>query len=283
MKAITLAALALCLPQTLHAVSLITLVGNAPGSQFLNSFDSSTPGASNLVSVTGLNAGETLLGIDFRPASNGQLFGLGSGSRLYTINTSTGVASVVGGGLNPGLITATSYGFDFNPTIDRIRIVSTDDSNTVGHPGTGATAVIGTNVAFGAGDPNVGVNPNLVHHAYNNNFVPTSTSQLYALDSNLNILVTQANNAGTLGSVGALGVDFGEEGGFDISANNVAFAALFAGGGSGLYTIDLATGSATSLGGLFGDVYGLAVVPEPSSALLIGCSALALLRRKRIA
>ncbi len=49
-------------------------------------FDSAAPGAVlSSTPVTGLQPGEALLGIDFRPA-NGQLYGLGNASRLYTIN-----------------------------------------------------------------------------------------------------------------------------------------------------------------------------------------------------
>ena len=42
--------------------------------------------------ITGLTAGDTLLGIDFRVA-NGQLFGLGSRGQLYRIDPETGAPS----------------------------------------------------------------------------------------------------------------------------------------------------------------------------------------------
>lgn len=281
MKAITLTALALCAAQPAQAAGLIALLGSTPGSQSLNRFDSATPGALNAVPVTGLEIGESLLGIDFRPL-NGQLYGLGSASNLYTINTVTGLATIVGSGLSDGIITPTNYGFDFNPVIDRIRIVSTDDSNSVGNPITGGTQLVATPVFFTTGDGNEGQNPNLVHHAYTNNFAGATTTQLYALDSNLNILATQANNAGTLATVGPLGVDIDEAGGFDIDGlDGTAYAAFSVGGTSALYTLNLATGEATSLGAMSGNVTGLAVVPEPTSALFLGCAALTLLRRKR--
>jgi hypothetical protein len=61
----------------------------------LETFDSATPGTIvTAVGVTGLQGGEALLGIDFRPADR-VLYGLGSTSRLYTINTTTGVATQV--------------------------------------------------------------------------------------------------------------------------------------------------------------------------------------------
>ena len=67
----------------------------------LVTFDSATPGTiASSVAITGLQAGETLLGIDRRPA-NGLLYGLGSTSRLYTINTTTGLATAVGARRSP--------------------------------------------------------------------------------------------------------------------------------------------------------------------------------------
>src|SRR6478736_824294 len=73
--------------------------------------------------VTGLQTGETLLAIDFRPAT-GQLYGLGSTSRLYTINTSTGAATAVAATAFVPALSGTIAGFDFNPTVDRIRVVT---------------------------------------------------------------------------------------------------------------------------------------------------------------
>ena len=44
--------------------------------------------------ITGLKEGEQLDGLDFRPLT-GQLYALGSSNRLYTLNTASGIASVV--------------------------------------------------------------------------------------------------------------------------------------------------------------------------------------------
>ena len=46
------------------------------------------------VAITGLQSGETVLGIDFRPADN-LLYALGSTARLYTIDVATGAATHV--------------------------------------------------------------------------------------------------------------------------------------------------------------------------------------------
>src|SRR5262249_38094670 len=81
-------------------VATITILGSAPAKAELltglllgnrvATFDSATPGTLlTNVSITGLQGGETLLGIDRRPA-DGLLYGIGSTSRLYTLNTTTG-------------------------------------------------------------------------------------------------------------------------------------------------------------------------------------------------
>src|SRR5262245_31683828 len=85
----------------------------ATGTQLVT-FDTVTPGTvSAPVSFTGLQSGETLLGIDYRPLT-GVLYGLGSTSRLYTINPTTGAATQVGSGTFAVPLSGTNFGFDFN-------------------------------------------------------------------------------------------------------------------------------------------------------------------------
>jgi hypothetical protein len=52
-------------------------------------FNPSNIGTPVSKAITGLQTGESILGIDFRPV-NGQLYALGSTSRLYVLNTSSG-------------------------------------------------------------------------------------------------------------------------------------------------------------------------------------------------
>src|SRR4028119_1340517 len=52
------------------------------------------------------------------------LYGLGAGNRLYTVNPRTGEASQVGSGQFAVPLTPGAVGFDFNPTVDRIRFVN---------------------------------------------------------------------------------------------------------------------------------------------------------------
>jgi hypothetical protein len=263
--------------------------------QTLVSWDSSSPSSlQNGVAVSGLQSGETIKGIDFRPSTN-QLYALGSFSRLYTVNVNTGVATEVPppGAFTPSL-NGSAFGFDFNPVIDRIRVVSNAKKNYVLNPDDGsATAAI--DLFYGPADPNFGATPNVVSSSYTNSVNPApGGTQLYGIDTGLNILVTQANSAGTLGTVGPLGVDVVATSGFDISgASGIAYAAMqpFDNSQSYLYSIDLLTGMATNLGAIYGGVVisAMAVapdgfnpnVPEPASLTLVGLAAMAMCGRKR--
>src|SRR3712207_5635514 len=105
-----------------------TVVGLTSADQLVT-FDTATPGtASTPVAVTGLGSGESLVGIDYRPAT-GQPSGLAPTGRVYTLNATTGAAAAVGSPPAPLTLTGTNFGFDFNPQVDRIRIVSDQDLN----------------------------------------------------------------------------------------------------------------------------------------------------------
>lgn len=255
----------------------------------LFSFDSSTP--STLTSgrpVTGLGVNESLRGIDFRP-STGQLYGLGSSGQLYTINLSNGAASTVGAA--NASMSGTAFGFDFNPQLDLIRVTSNTGANFVLNPN-GTLNATGTNLAFAAGDPNFGTSPNVVGSAYSNNFNGTGSTQLYAIDSGVDVLATQNNNGGVLNTVGVVHLpNTSELVGFDIAStgpgNNTAYASLTPVGGviSNFYIIDLGTG----LSGLVGQIDGgtlvadiaVAPIPEPTSLGLAAIAGLGLLARAR--
>jgi hypothetical protein len=282
----SLATLSLC---SSASAELIYGIANQGVATNLISFDSSSP--NNLQSasfVAGLQPNETIIGLDFRPAT-GELYGLGSSSRLYTINPSTGAATPVAPSFAPP-VNGFSFGFDFNPTIDRIRVVSETNQNLVLNPITGAVQLAAASLAYGPADPNFGVDPNVVSSAYTNNFVGGGSTQLYGIDTGLNILVTQANNAGTLGTVGPLGLDPAAAGGFDISgATGTAYAALLPAGGSvsSLYSINLATGLATNLGVIDGGLIVSAMtvapaIPEPTTVglALTALAAIAGFRRR---
>jgi len=210
--------------------------------------------------VTGLQAGESLLGIDYRPA-NGLLYGVGSSNRLYTVNPRTGEASQVGSGQFAVPLTPGAAGFDFNPTVDRIRFVNQAGQNARLNPDNGAIVDADTlaggiqldgNLAYAAGDRNFGSSPAAAGAAYVNNFAGGTSTTLFVIDSNLDVLVRQdPPNNGVLNTIGSLGVDAGTVLGFDIRSiggREVAVAALEVGGISGLYNINLSSGQASFVG-----------------------------------
>ena len=89
----------------------------------LVTFSGQTPASIARRAFTGLPAGEQIVGLDVRPA-NKQLVGLGSTSRLYRIDRATGAATAIGTTAFTPALAGTSFGFDFNPTVDRIRVTS---------------------------------------------------------------------------------------------------------------------------------------------------------------
>jgi hypothetical protein len=279
-------------------------------------FSSNSPGTVTTVAVTGLAADETLVGIDYRPAT-GQLFALGvndatNTGTAYIIDPQTGAATLVGAAPgqiafvdatgNPVDLPAGDYGFDFNPTVDRIRVVTNSGLNFRLNPITGAAvdgdlggaagSVAGTNPdglinALPAGSTGVDAT------AYTNSFAGTTATTQYTLDSTSNSLFIQTPpNSGT--QTGALAVtlngtplDFTAVSGFDIpsavqvttsntAASGQALAAFTVGGVTGLYGINLSTGAATSLGSIgtgATSLAGLAVGEAAASTTAPGITA----------
>lgn len=218
----------------------------------LVSFRVNAPAMVSVKFITGLAPGETLLAADFRPA-NGAMYGLGSSSRLYTVNLTTGAATPIGDGMpfTPALH-GQAQGFDVNPAADKIRLHTDTDQNLRLDPITGKVVPGGVDgtLAFMTGDVNAGQSPNIVGTAYTNNVTPApATTMLYAIDSTRNLLTrVPVPNDGMVATVGPLGIDIDEAGGFDIAKNGTPYAVLRVGAETGLYTIDLTTGAATKLG-----------------------------------
>lgn len=257
----------------------------------LVSFDSANPASvTDYGALNGMRQGESLVGFDFRPR-NGGLYAVSSQGRLYEVNVGTRQVSQVGGStFNPPL-RGTNFGVDFNPTVDRLRIVSDAGQNLRVNPNDG-TVVGGMEdgaLQYAAGDANQGATPRAVGSAYTNNRDGATTTTLYNIDSGLNVLVTQIPpNNGTLNTVGSLMLDVGDAAGFDIATSDGAAYAAFnltGQGSSTFYRINLATGEAMAMGsiGFRGTLTDIAVqIPAPSAGLaLAGLLGVAGVRRRR--
>ena len=206
------------------------------------------------VAVTGLGAGENLVGIDFRPA-DGVLYGVASTGRLYSIDTSTAIATLkstlaadAADTTVPFVsLTGTQFGVDFNPVADRLRVISDSGQNLRINVDTGATTTDGV-------INRAGVAPSVAAAAYTNSILNATTTQLFDVDSASSVLALQnPPNDGTLVNVGPLGVTIAGDGGMDIAggANGLVLAALRTtdGGPTSLYRVDITTGAGTPIGG----------------------------------
>ncbi len=233
--------------------------------------------------LQGLREGERLLGIDYRVA-RGELYALGAGGQLYRIDVERAQASPVG---TPAPLPGDSaeWGFDFNPTVDRIRVVSDRGADLRLHPDTGAVvdsnpAVPGIQVdgrlVYDVADANAGKTPRVVAAGYTYNKTNDKITTNYAIDASLGVLVHQGTkegakpavspNSGRLYTVGALGTPHFDHATLDISdVSNAAYSGLHAHGASATrwYRIDLATGHATLLGTVGGGepLVGAAIEP----------------------
>lgn len=244
-------------PERLYAVDtsnqLFTFALHAPGTAL-----------SGPVPITGLQAAESILAIDVRPATQ-QLYGLGSTSRLYVINPATGAATQVGAGAFTPALNGAAFGMDFQPVVDRIRVISDTEQNIRLNPNNGTVA--GVDTALSPVGTHVGL-------AYTNNVSPAPlTTTAYVIDFTTDSLKllggingTPSANTGIITHVGSLGVVTSNTNiGFDVSPTGTAYALLPVGGISRLYTINLGTGAATLIGAFPANNFrDIAVAPSVS-------------------
>jgi hypothetical protein len=238
----------------LRAAQTPTVLGLGDDNRLLG-FKVATPNTiDTTVGITGLNGGETLLGIDVRP-KDGLLYGLTSAARLVTIDPATGAATVKAAlSADAADTTApyaglqgTAFAVDFNPVADRLRVIGNTGQSLRINADTGATTTDGA-------INRAGVPPVVAAAAYTNSIPNATATQLFDVDSAGSVLALQnPPNDGTLADVGGLGMTVAGDGGMDIAggANGLVLAALrtTAGGASSLYRIDLATGAATPVNG----------------------------------
>ncbi len=176
--------------------------------------DSRPDRARTIGAVTGLVGDTSLVGLDHRPA-NSVLYGVGDAGGVYSVDANTAAATLVSRLDQP--LQGNSFGVDFNPTVDRLRIVSDTGQNLRVNVDTGAATVDGP-LNLPAAMPPVNPAIGVTAVAYtNNDFDPATATTLFDVDTtNDNVVIQAPANAGSLSPTGKLGVDAANEVGFDI-------------------------------------------------------------------
>ena len=278
----TFAALALTalVPAAAHAERAIAITG----SDRLVSFNTLTPGTGSVKTMSGFaSAAERVVGLDLRPAT-GELIavtvpvGIVANALVRTYHVDPNTAAVTLIGSIPGTVPGAGdrpTGVDFQPLVDRLRFVQSNDENFRVNPNNGTLAGDDTNLTYTA--PATGP---VTAVAYDRDIAPGppgtpvppgAKTTLYGIDTGSSRLVTiggidgtPSPNGGTVTAIGQLAVTVlaGSDAGFDISPTGAAFAAMSpAAGISDLYSIDLNTGAATDLGALPAPVTSLTILP----------------------
>jgi Domain of unknown function (DUF4394) len=207
--------------------------------------------ARDIAVVSGLQMDTKLVGIDYRPA-NGVLYGVGDQAGIYTIDPATAVASLAVRANMP--LSGTSFGVDFNPAADRLRIVGDSGQNLRINVADGTVTPDGGLTYPPSTAPALGVTGAMYT---NNDADPNTVTTLFDVDSTLDQVAIQSPpNNGSLVSTGKLGVDTTPDVAADIysevkdgtTVSNTAYAALSSPQGSSFYSVDLLTGKASRTG-----------------------------------
>jgi hypothetical protein len=227
--------------------------------------------------LSGLQPGETLVGMDFRPANNA-LYGVGASGRVYTIDPASGAARAVGAAPISPAPRGGAFGVDVNPVPDRLRLVSTEGQNLRINMDTLEVIEDGA-LAYAPGDRNAAARPNVVAAGYTNNMAGAQATMLYVIDSGPDVLALQnPPNDGVLNTVGPIGLNTTDLTAFDVApGTGTAFAALTPAGAnaSTLYRIDLGSGAARAVGPIGGGqpLRGLALVLDGTATFPAGGAA----------
>jgi Domain of unknown function (DUF4394) len=227
----------------------------------LVSFDSDSPGRTRGIGrVKGLAGDQSLVGIDYR-VQDAKLYGVGNAGGIYTLGAGDATATKVGR-LTVAL-SGTSFGVDFNPAANRLRVVSDtgqnlrhnlDDATATTPPLAGTTMMDGNLTVPPATTPVMGI----AAAAYTNNDLdPNTATTLFDLDTAGDQIVVQSPaNAGLLAPTGKLLADAGLVAGFDIYSRlslgttqaNHGFATISVLGRYSLHKVSLLTGRASRVG-----------------------------------
>jgi len=171
-------------------------------------FKSDQPANTTIIGpITGLVSNHTVRSIDVRPATGGlyavsvNVVNDNNSLQLYTLNPATAVATPVGGITTIADIGNAVVSIDFNPVVDRIRLVAAIGKgasvNARLNPDTGALIGPDTPLAYAPGDVQEGDQSAVAAIAYSNNVAGATSTTLFAFDYNFDALVTIGGPNGT--------------------------------------------------------------------------------------
>jgi hypothetical protein len=246
------------------------------GDNLINFWSDAPANVLSSYNVTGLQFGEEIRGIDYW---NGTIYGLGSSSRLYTIDPNTGAATQVGSGQFVPLLNGQTFGFDNSPAgVQVVSGLGGGQSMLVNR--TTGLATLEPALHYAAGDPYFGVSPRVDALAYDG-----VSGIWYAGDTLENTLALLDPTTGLLNTINMMGIDPSRFNGMDISgATGIMYMGTPAASSdpqANLYWVNKITGMTSLIGqiGAPGDDYlirGLTVVPEPSALALLSVGAFGL-------
>lgn len=244
-----------------------TAIGLSAGGKSLSVFAPSLPTlALPLGRISGLSGDSRLVGIDYRVQDN-TVYGVGNRGGIYTFALRKTKASKVSQLTVP--LVGTHFGVDFNPSADRLRVISDTGQNLRHNVNAGGVTLIDVPLTL-----NGAAAAGVTAAAYvNNDLVASTATVLYDIDTRNDTLVEQTPaNDGTLKTLGALRTSAGSVAGFDIATTVDSAGAAVGNAGwvtlrapkaknSTLYKIDLGTGRLQTVGRfLLADVADLAII-----------------------
>jgi hypothetical protein len=148
-----------------------------------------------------------LIGLDFRPSQSTNptsptLYGLSDTGKVYTIaiggisDTTATLVGSLGASFDGGMQSLA----DFNPVVDALRVIGSNDQNFAVVNANGGNlnqTVPQSLMSYAAGDVQAGIDANLTAGAYNNNLAGSTSTIFYALDYARDTLVTIADVTAT--------------------------------------------------------------------------------------
>jgi hypothetical protein len=220
--------------------------------------------------LSGLAAGDRIAGLDYRVA-RGVLYAMAENGRLYTVDTQKArLVPVAATAPANWPVQGTVTDIDFNPTVDRIRVISSTGQSLRLHPETNAVVdsqadqtglQIDGALRYVEGDSQAGRQPNVAGVGYTYNKTNEKITTNYVIDRSTGTLAVMGSiegtvpvvspNTGQLKTVGRLGLGALDSAYFDISdvSNTPLLVARKAGATqTRLYLLDLQSGQAREVG-----------------------------------